>query len=209
MRVAVLDADAMLCASVARSLEGMGMTVAQLSRPESLGDVASPDVLLVDSLFVEIVDTLSEAPRVVLVMVSYPDPGLERDLARRYGILRKPFTGAELWALLEDELGEAPIRPSLLLHALREAHSQRRSVRLIVSDTEDVHVVDGEIHDARAPGLRGERALRALLERPRRVREGPGSVVTRTVLRPFHRVLFSLLAEIDDAERGRALGVPS
>lgn len=205
-RVLILDSDATLTSAVARCLGEVGLEVLEHHRADTVNEALRAgafDVVLLDWAYTDLVEHLDE--RKAIVMVAYAGPDKERELARRFTLLRKPFTSVELLSVLDQEVGPLSLRRPQLLDALRAAHSQRRTVRLMCAnggESAEVVVVDGEIHDARHDDLRGERALRALLERPLAVREGVMTASTeRTVRRPWRKLLLDLLGQIDAAEQ--------
>lgn len=206
-RVLVVDRDATLTSGVARGLWEAGIEVVEHARAagarEALAGSAF-DAVLVDWAFREVVEDVGSAP--VIVMVSYPDPGQERELARRFTLLRKPFTSVELLLLLNEQLGRHRNLSRRLLDALRASHAQRESVRIVLGPEgrpgAEVLMVDGEIHDAHYGALQGEPALCALLAEPRGVRLAVARPpFSRTVHRPFRALLLDLLEQLEEAER--------
>ncbi len=206
-RVLVLDPHASLTSAVVRCLRASGLDAVGHTGLEPAADSAGDagfDVALVDGSLSTQVPRL-RAARVVL-MIAYPDPRAHRELARQYPLLAKPFTTFELLSLLRHELPSIELPSTSLVAALQTAHSSASSLCLVVEDVvepAEIYVIGGELHDARRGGMRGEPALRALLEQPGRVRATPGiDICRRTIFRPFHRVLLDALADIEDAERG-------
>jgi hypothetical protein len=205
-RVLILDADTTLTSAVSRCLREAGLEVVERHRAAELAPRGAFDVVLLDWTFRDVLAHVGDAR--AFVMLSYADPALERELARRFTLIRKPFTSVELLSLLRQELGPLALPHPRLLDALRDAHAHRSDVRLVVGAGAEVQVVRGEIFDARAGGLRGEPALRVLLTRGERARAeplaGPGmGAVDRTVYRRFQRLLLDLLHQIDEAEQRR------
>jgi hypothetical protein len=203
-RVLVLDADPMLTTAVARCLHEEGVEVLEQSCTSTIDEWAPGpfDLALIDARFTSSADRIG-AGRVV-VMVSYPDPEAEREVAARFISIRKPFTSAQLLSLLDDELGWVRYRPGKLVDALRAAHSELRSLRIVLDrgeSTAEIHMVNGEVHDATFGDLCGEDALCALLRSRRSVREvATVAPSRRTVTRPFRELLFDLLTRIDEDE---------
>lgn len=201
----MLDVDPRLVSAVTRALAEEGVTVVGTGSVEdalaALKQQSFAAALLDgDLLDAEQLTTFASLP--IILSTSFLEPLGGHRSARQGGLLRKPFTSAQLLAALHDVCGSQGSMPPGLVDALRRAHSQGRSLALDVGGA-CVFMEQGEIVHAEYGALVGERALAEVLARststPVPVAEREG---VRTIHRPFQELMLDALQRLEERERG-------
>lgn len=206
----MLDIDPRLISAVTRALGEEGVTVvgsdnlddalAALAREQFAAALLDGDLIDREQL------ALFESVPVIL-STSFLEPAGGHRSCRQARLLRKPFTGAQLLAVLHDVRGSPGSVPPGLVDALRRAHSDSKSLALDVGGA-CVFMEQGEIVHAEYGSLVGERALAEVLARstttPNPVAERDG---VRTIYRPFQELMLDSLQQLEEREQVEPSGV--
>jgi CheY-like chemotaxis protein len=210
-RVLVADSDESLASAMIRSLAHHGIeAIACCSRNAARAYLRERpfDLIVFDHRWTSWADPRGAAgrePAPVILTASFLAPREERHLLERFVLLRKPFSSLELLSIIRRELGKPSTPPASTIDALRSAHARSKTLCLAVQTRPEkdrpadshIYVERGEVVHAVSGSLEGVAAFRQILRRGRLGKCSGDVTSTRSIRRPFKRLILETLQELD------------